>query len=182
MTGYVALLRAVNVGGRLVAMSELRSFAEELGFTEVRTFLNSGNLLFSSSKGSSRSIESELEREVESHLRLPVTFVVRGVSEWKSAIAANPFSKESDDDPSHLLVVFLKGPAASGAEERLRQAIRGRERGRVVGATAYVCYPEGIGTSKLTLPVIERAVGVAGTGRNWNTVTKIAEKLARPTG
>jgi uncharacterized protein (DUF1697 family) len=89
-------------------------------------------------------------------------------------MAANPFAEAASNDPSHLLVMPMKTAPAAGAEAALLAMIKGRELAQVIGACAYLVYPDGIGESKLTSAVIERALGVAGTARNWNTVTKLA--------
>lgn len=175
MTEYIALLRAINVGGHgKVGMAKLGRLATDLGFSHVRTFLQTGNLLLQANPRRTGTIEVELERAARDRLGLTTDIMVRTASEWAAALAGNPFEREAATDPAHLLVVFLKRPPAPGAERRLAAAIRGPERARVIGAEAYVVYPVGIGRSRLTLPVIETALGVKGTGRNWNTVTKLA--------
>ena len=87
------------------------------------------------------------------------------------------FQMLAREDPSHLLAAPLKAEPAAGAAERLSAAIKGRERAAVVGREAYLVYPDGIGRSALTMPVVERALGVRATGRNWNTVMKLAAML-----
>jgi len=175
MTMHVALLRAVNVGGRgKVGMADLRQLGVDLGFSEVKTFLQSGNLVFSSDPRPEAELELQLERAARDRLSLTTDVIVRTAKGWAAALARNPFPKEARNDPAHLVTVFLKGTPASGAGRRLQESVRGPERMRVVGPHAYIVYPEGIARSRLTLPVIERRLGFRGTGRNWNTVTKLA--------
>jgi uncharacterized protein (DUF1697 family) len=176
---YVALLRAVNVGGRTVPMASVRSVGEGAGYSNVRTFLQSGNLLFEAPAQRTAGVERRLEAETRSGIGVSTDYIVRTAAEWRAAIDENPFPNEARDAPAFLHVVFLKGPAADGADARLREAIRGREDARVRGRAAYVVYPDGAGRSKLTLRVIERAVGQRGTARNWNTVSRIAALLPR---
>lgn len=102
---------------------------------------------------------------------------VRDADAWAAAIAANPFEELAKADPSHLLLLTLKGAPAAGALEDLRAVIKGPEAVEVRGHEAYVTYPDGIGRSKLTIPVIERRLGHAATGRNWNTVLKLENAL-----
>ncbi len=176
----VALLRAVNVGGNSLPMADLRAFAEGLGFTDVKTLLQSGNLVFADAKGrSTAALSALLEKEAKARLGLETDFILRTPEEWRALIAANPFQKEAGADPAHLVVLPLKGDApGAGALEALRAAIVGSERVELRGRDLFAVYPDGIGRSKLTITIIERKLGgVRGTGRNWNTVLKIAALL-----
>jgi uncharacterized protein (DUF1697 family) len=175
MVKHIALLRAVNVGGTgKVKMAELREMAEAMGFTEVETLLQSGNLVFAA-KGKDENLEGRLEAELEAKLKVKAAVMVRSATAWREIIEANPFPKAAHADPSHLLVAPLKAKPATGAEAALQVAIRGPETAKVVGEAAYIVYPDGIGRSKLTSAVIEAKLGVKATGRNWNTVLKLAE-------
>jgi len=170
----IGLLRAINVGGRTVKMADLKAMAEGLGFTDARTLLQSGNLVFAGGTGDEAEVERALEAAAAARFGFDVDFIVRRAPEWAAMIAANPFPQEAIDDPSHLLAMPLKTAPATGGLTKLRTAIKGREQAEVVGRTAYLVYPDGIGASKLTIAVIERHLGVRGTGRNWNTVQKLA--------
>jgi uncharacterized protein (DUF1697 family) len=174
MTTLIALLRAVNLPGhKPVAMSDLREFAAELGFADVRSILQSGNLVFRSQTRSCARLERTLETEAENHLGLKTDFFVRTAEEWQAVIARNPFREEARRDPSHLLVMSLKDAPEAGAVKALQAAIKGREVVRADGRQAYIVYPDGIGRSKLTSVLIEAKLGTRGTGRNWNTVSKL---------
>ncbi|HEX6511768.1 MAG TPA: DUF1697 domain-containing protein [Chloroflexota bacterium] len=178
MAVYVALLRAVNVGGRgAVAMADLRRMLSELGFERVQTLLNSGNLVFSGDTNSGE-IEALLEREAARRLGVSTDFLVRDAQEWASMVAANPFPDEAEADPGHLLVVCLKNTPEPSQVQALQSAVQGPELVRAQGRALYITYPDGIGRSKLTIPVIEKKLGARGTGRNWNTVLKL-DGLAR---
>src|SRR6266851_4977799 len=105
----IALLRAVNVGGRKpVPMSDLRGWLEELGFSDVRSVLQSGNLVFRSDAVVGADIERFLEAEAAKRLQLHTDFFVRTIPEWKRIVERNPFGEEAERDPGHLLVLFLK--------------------------------------------------------------------------
>ena len=172
MSWRIALLRAVNVGGTgKLGMAELREFAAGLGLEEPQTLLQSGNLVFRS-KAAPAALERLLEAEAEARLGLQTAFLVRTAEQWAEALEANPMADEAAASPSGFLVVALKDAPAAGALEALRAAIRGRERAELVGRQAYIHFPDGIGRSKLTTAVIERALGM-GTGRNWNTALKL---------
>lgn len=174
MAMAIALLRAVNVGGRSVAMAELTALAERLGLQDVRSLLQTGNLVFRSSDPADASLETRLEAAARSSLGLDTAFMVRTAAAWAAALAANPFPAEAERDPGRLVLVTLKGTPEVGAIEALRAAIKGRERVELTADVLFAVYPDGIGRSKLTLPLIEKKLGTRGTGRNWNTATKIA--------
>jgi uncharacterized protein (DUF1697 family) len=171
---HIALLRAVNVGGRNpVAMSSLRELAADLGLDNPRTLLQSGNLVFGSDARSAADLERLLEREAAARLGLETDFMVRSASEWKSLIARNPFPAEAKADPGHLVVMFLEDAPRAADVKALASAITGRERVRADGRELYVVYPDGMGRSRLTNALIERKLGTRATGRNWNTVLKL---------
>jgi uncharacterized protein (DUF1697 family) len=96
------------------------------------------------------------------------------VPDWGAVIARNPFPNEAKADPAHLVVMFLKDAPDAKAVDQLNAAISGREVARAVGKQAYIVYPDGIGRSRLTTAIIEKKLGTRGTGRNWNTVLKLA--------
>ncbi len=170
----IALLRAVNVGGRKpVPMSDLRGWLEELGFADVRSLLQSGNVVFRSDAVGSADIERFLEAEAAKRLQLTTDFFVRTVPEWKGVVERNPFEEEAERDPSHLVVLFLKGVPGSANVEALQASISGPEIVRFDGRQAYAVYPAGIGESRLTIATIEKKLGMRCTGRNWNTVSKL---------
>ena len=173
-TTHIALLRAVNLGSHnKVAMAELRACLEAQGFTNVRTLLQSGNVVFSGGRRRTAALERQLEDAARATLALDTPFIVRTRDEWDALAAANPFPREAADDPGHLLLFCLKDAPPAGAGAALRAAIKGRERVRVLGREAYLVYPDGVGRSKLTVGLIERCLGSKGTGRNWNTVLKL---------
>jgi uncharacterized protein (DUF1697 family) len=173
LTTHVALLRAINVGGRkLVAMADLRDFLAGLGFADPRSLLQSGNLVFRSSR-SGVSLERWLEAEAKTRLGLETNFFVRTAAEWEEIVTHNPFPREAERDPGHLLTLFLKDAPGPAAVKALQAAITGPEVVRAWGRQAYIVYPEGIGRSKLTNALIEKKLGTRGTGRNWNTVLKL---------
>lgn len=171
---YITLLRGINVAGhKRVQMADLRGLLTHLGFTDVQSVLQSGNLLFRSEKRSTRQLEQLLKREAAKRIGLDTAFMVRTAREWTAVIAGNPFSKEAKRDPARLLVQFLKdGPRATSVEA-LRAAVTGPEMIHVDGRHAYIVYPNGVGRSRLTTALIEAKLGTRGTGRNWNTVLRL---------
>jgi uncharacterized protein (DUF1697 family) len=179
MSSHVALLRAVNLGPHnKVAMVNLCRVYADAGLREVRSLLQTGNVLFTSAVSSGAKLELALEKAALKDLGLQTDVFVRTATEWDALVDANPFSKEAKSDPSHLVVMALKDAPAAGAAAALQRAVKGRETTRVAGRHAFIVYPDGIGTSKLTTAVIERALGTRATGRNWSTVLKIAAALS----
>ena len=175
MTAAIALLRGVNLGAnRRVAMADLRGVFEALGLTGVRTLLASGNLVFDAPAAKAAGLEARAQSALAERLGLTTEVFVRTADEWRAMIAANPFTDAARDDPAHLVAMVLKN-APDGAPALNPP---GREQAQVVGRAAYIVYPDGIGTSVFTGARLDRALGVRGTGRNWNTVLKLAEMAA----
>lgn len=175
---YVALLRGVNVGGhRKIPMSDLRSFAADLGLEHPATLLQSGNLVFGTRKRLAAEIEAWLEREAEGRLGLRTDFIVRNADEWEQVVERNPFQREARADPGHLVVMFPKGRCSALAIDTLRAANRGPEAIQAVGRELYIFFPQGQGISKLPALMTAARLGTSVTGRNWNTVSKLLEAV-----
>jgi uncharacterized protein (DUF1697 family) len=156
------MLRGVNVGGnRMVKMEDLRKTFEKLGYTNVRTVLQSGNVIFDA---------KAKPRDLDKHLGTGV--IVRSQAELGRVIEANPYPGEAEDDPGHLLVVFLSGELKS--DEPLRKVATSAEKFVVKGHEIYIHFGEGAGRSKLAQSLTEKKLGVLCTARNWNTVRKLA--------
>jgi uncharacterized protein (DUF1697 family) len=130
-------------------MSGLRSLAE-LGFADAQSLLQSGNIVFQSDKRTGSELERLLEMETQKRLHMRADYFVRTSSEWKEIVTRNPFRDDARDDPSHLVVMFLKKAPATKDVEALQTSIKGPEIVRAEGKQAYIVYPEGIGRSKLT--------------------------------
>ena len=179
MTTHIALLRAVNVGGtKKIAMAQLRDFAAALGLGNARTLLQSGNLVFDSD-AASPALEERLAREAEKRLGLVTDFFVRTTKEWNAIVSQNPFPDEATRDPARFVALLLKKAPAATAVKALEAAITGRERIRAIGSQLYAVYPDGQGESRLTNKLIESKLDTRATGRNWNTVLKLAAVASR---
>lgn len=168
MPVYVALLRAVNVGGTgTLPMAELKAICQELGFADVATYIQSGNVLFRSALAEPE-VAAGLDAALAARMGKAPGVLLRSGKEMQAAANGSPFA---DAEPSRLLVSFLPEPPAADALDRL--VAPGGERVAVVGREIYVHYPDGAGRSKLKLPALK-----AGTARNLNTVRKLAEMAA----
>jgi uncharacterized protein (DUF1697 family) len=174
-TVYIALLRAVNVGGRnSVAMAELRALCDDLGLSGARTILQSGNVVFRSALARAKIVPL-LEAEIAQRFGVKADVVLRSAREWTALVEANPFPREAIDDPAHLHVMCCVQAPSAAAVSALAAAIVGRETVQAVGRDLYLVYPDGAGNSRLTNAMIERYLTTRGTARNWNTVRKLAE-------
>jgi uncharacterized protein (DUF1697 family) len=174
MTRYVALLRGINVGGRTrVAMADLRRLAVDLGHAKVETYLQSGNLLFSSA-AEPAGLAGELERRLADDLGVSVTILLRTGEELAQVVAGNPFLGGSAD-PAKLHVTFL-----AEAPDRARAAALVAPAGQpdqlsLVGTEVYLYCPDGYGRTKLNNAFLERRLGVAATTRNWKTAGRLRD-------
>ena len=163
MTGYVALLRGVNLGKRQLRMDDLRRVGAELGLHEPQTFIASGNLLFQSDK-SEKALKAELEKALEQHMGAPVGVMIRTTDEMAGIAASSPF----DVPGNRAVAIFLDHAPPADAADHARNLTN--ERIEVGKREIYVHYPDGQGPSKLVIPAAAK-----GTARNMNTVAKLAE-------
>lgn len=176
MGRMVALLRAVNVGGRKLPMAELRPIAETLGWGDFTTYIQSGNLVFSAA-GKVAALETQLEAAIAERFGLDVPVMIRTAAQWAKLAAANPFPEAAVDEPSRLMMLISKRPPAADAAQRLTERAKAGEQVRPAGGALWFHYPQGAGTSKLTPSLIDRLVGSPATARNWRTVHKLQEML-----
>ena len=169
MTSYIALLRAVNVGGTgKLPMTELHSMCEELGFSKVKTYIASGNVVFQA-KLPETKVKQALEKAMATYAGKPVDVLVRTAAEMAAIVKANPFS---DRAPNATVAIFLDAPPPA---DTIKQATGVQdEEIRLGRREIYVHYGAGMGTSKLKIPAAKN-----GTARNINTIAKLAEMAAR---
>jgi uncharacterized protein (DUF1697 family) len=171
---YIALLRAVNVGGNILKMERLRALWAELGLTNIRTYVQSGNVVFEAAQNPEAWLP-DLERKLEGQTRLPVSVLVRTPAQMGRLIATNPFLRQPDVDPKKLHVTFLSSVPTPPAVDALRAIDTGSDQFQLVGAHIYLYCPAGFADVKLTSKVIEKILSVKATTRNWNTVNKLHE-------
>ncbi|HWG21350.1 MAG TPA: DUF1697 domain-containing protein [Terracidiphilus sp.] len=183
MPTYIALLRAVNVGGYgKLSMAALRNLLEELGYRRVTTYIQSGNAVFDAN-GSTAKIARELGAALEKHMHAPVGVIVRTPEELDRIIAGNPFADEAAADGARVHVGFLSAPAPASAAAGLQRIVdqypNRRDRFHLSGHTLYLHLPDGAADTKFTAKALDKILGGAGTARNWNTVLKLREMAAR---
>jgi len=176
MTTYIGVLRAINLGSHnKIAMSDLRAMLEKIGFEDPKTLILSGNVVFKCASSSCDKVEQMLEAASTKQLGVTTDYFVRTAKEWQGIIAANPFKKEAKNDPARLIMMCLRDAPSTDQVKALQAAIKGREIVKASGRQAYIVYPDGQGRSRLTIQLIEKALGTRGTARNWNTVLKLGE-------
>ena len=168
MTHYVALLRAVNVGGTgKLPMSELKAMCEAVGFTDVCTYIASGNVLFTSKLGAS-AVKKKLEHPLHDYAGKPVGVLIRSAAEMAQVLADNPFPEAPGN---RVVAIFLDAaPPASALDDVTHQKQEQLACGK---REIYVHYGDGMADSRLTIPAAR-----AGTARNINTIAKLAELAA----
>ena len=165
MTRFVALLRAVNVGGTgKLPMSDLKVMCLDAGFTRVETYIASGNVVFES-KATPAKVKAELEKRLQAYAGKPVGVIVRSAAEMQAVLKANPFPKA---EPKFTYAIFLDEPPPADAL-KLASGVRD-EKMRLGRREIYVHYGTGMGSSKLKIPAARQ-----GTARNMNTVAKLVQ-------
>jgi uncharacterized protein (DUF1697 family) len=176
MPTWIALLRAVNLGARnKVSMPRLRDELTTDGFGDVRTYVQSGNIVARAPQRSAAAVAKRIATLIEREFDLSVPVVVRTPGEIDAVIEANPFPAAARERPKQLHVSFLAGdPDADGASA-LHDDEATRDACRVVGRQLYIDYATGVHGSRLTPAYFERRLGVEGTARNWRTVLALAE-------
>ena len=179
-TRVIVLLRGINVGGRrAVPMADLRQLAGAAGYAEVETYIQSGNLVLTTTEATA-TVEATLERAIAKRFGFEVSVTARTAAAWARAIAANPFADAATERPSHLLLGLSKRPPSRDTAAQLRPHATLGERVEVRGDAIWLDYLGGVGKSKLSPAVLDRAVGSPVTARNWTTVRKLAEMARTP--
>ena len=172
---WVVLLRAVNLGSRnKVPMAKLRSLLEEAGYGDVRTYIASGNVLLDGPR-SGTALARELERIVAGEFGVDTTAIVRKPAELAALVKDHPFGR----DTSRSHVVFLAGRPTAAAAKRLAATDHSPDRGVLAGKDVYVQYGAGVRDARLSAARLQSLLGVAGTHRNWRTVSALAELAAQ---
>jgi uncharacterized protein (DUF1697 family) len=176
MSTYVILLRAVNLAGHgMLPMADFRKLLAGLGFENIETYIQSGNAVVDS-KSSAATVAKAVAAALERLTGAPAGVVVRTHEQMDRVIRENPFVAEAADG-ARVHVGFLAGPAAkeaiAGLDRIVAQYPKRRDRYRLIGDTLYLHLPDGAADTKFTGKSLDKALGVMGTARNWNTVLKL---------
>jgi uncharacterized protein (DUF1697 family) len=175
MPSYVAMLRGINVSGsKPVKMDALRASFEALGFKNVRTYVQSGNVVFEAKERAAAPLGPKIVARIKRDFGYDVPVLVLGASELARVVEENPLVRQRGIDLTKLHVTFLAGAPAAAGLKKMEGLSSGRDAFSCLGTTIYLLCPDGYGNTKLSNNAFERAVGASATTRNWKTVTTLA--------
>lgn len=178
MTTFVFLFRGINVGGhQKVRMDELKELHVSLGFRDVVSYIQSGNIVCTSDDADTAQVQKCIEDDFGKRFGFRVGVVVRTSTELREIIEKNPFQNQPDRESKWVVVLFLATHPTALAWEELLKTYVGPEELFLLGQEVYIYYPDGIGRSKLSQSFLERKLKTSGTARNWNTVLKLQELM-----
>jgi len=173
---YISILRGINVGGnRKILMKDLKSLYEGLGFAEVETYIQSGNVVFESEQNT--DLEEKIQQSIAKTFGFDVPVIIRTADEWAKSIVNNPFWKEKDADTDRLHLTCLKEVPSPELIEKIKMFQYLPDRCEIIGKDVFIFCAAGYGTSKLTNPFFESKLKVQATTRNWKTVMKLHEMI-----
>lgn len=172
MNTYISMLRGINVAGKKrIKMDELKALYESLGFKNVKTYIQSGNVVFQCSDSNASKLVKKIGEEIKQSFGLTVTVVIRTKEEYKQVIKRNPFQ---DKDLSKLHITFLSESVENPPIKRLEMAKSGMEEFDLSGKEIYLFCPNGYGRTKLTNNFFEKQLNISATTRNWRTVNALS--------
>jgi uncharacterized protein (DUF1697 family) len=175
MTTFVALLRSVNVAGHgRLAMADLKQSFVALGYTDVSTYIQTGNVIFHSPSKSLPKLVLAIEQQLEHDFGDTPAVILRTAPDLVRVLAASPFPKKGAD-PSRHHVTFLAEPPDKQHLTAFAAPASGQDEMAIIGQEVYVYTPDGYATTKLNGTLLERRLGVVSTTRNWNTVARLAD-------
>jgi uncharacterized protein (DUF1697 family) len=183
MAVIISMLRGVNVGGHnMIKMDALRALYESLKLRDPHTYVQSGNVVFRTDERDLVQLSRRIENGIERSFHFRPDVIVRTIAELRDAIARNPFATRRGIEPSKLLVTFLAGDPSAEAREKVLKIKTDPDELSISGREVYIYYPAGMGRSKLSWIAVANALKTSGTGRNWNSVTKLLEIAERLEG
>lgn len=175
MATFIALLRGINVSGhKKIPMADLRALGTGCGYKDVQSYIQSGNLIFTSS-GAEAELEAELEKAIAARFGFAVDVLVRSAQKWPALLAGNPFPQAAVAEPNLLMLALAKRPPHKDAVAALRERAKHGERIEAAGEAIWFHYAQGVAGSKLSPALIDRLVGSPVTARNVRTAHKLAE-------
>jgi uncharacterized protein (DUF1697 family) len=181
MAVIISMLRGVNVGGHnRIKMDALRAIYQSLGLRDPQTYVQSGNVVFRTDKRDLATLAKRIEDAIERGAGFRPAVILRICSELRDVIARNPFAKRSGIEPNRLLVNFLASDPGPETRDKVMGLKTEPEELRMDGRELYIYFPNGMARPKMSWAMLEKTLKVPGTGRNWNSVTKLlemAEKL-----
>lgn len=180
MKTFIGLLRGINVGGHnKIPMSDLRRLCSEIGWANVQTYIQSGNLVFSTS-GRPAALEVELQHAIERRFGFSIPIIIRAAEDWPTYIKTNPFLKACEKEPHLVMLCLSKTSPKTDAVKGLRERASNGESIVQAGDALWIHFPNGVARSKLSPTVLDRMAGSSVTARNWLTVLKLHELTNQP--
>ncbi len=180
LVNYIFMIRGINVGGhKIVKMDALRKSFEKVGFKDVQTYVQSGNVMAKGPKQATGALEEKVRKQILKDFGYEVKVMVRSAEEMEAVIRANPFAKDASNDVTRLHVTFLSGAPESAGVKLMAKISAGSDQYHCCGQEVYLYCPGGYGVSKLSNNALEKALSRNATTRNWNTVTKLREMAGR---
>lgn len=180
MKTYISILRGVNVSGKnKLKMEELRSLYASLGFTQVRSYVQSGNVVFDAPATTIDALEKKLQAAITRQFGMEVPVLVKDAAAWVKIVEQNPFLPEMKDHSAQLHVTFLSQKPEQKAVEKLAAVAAGEDKFILKEENLYLYCPNGYGNTKLSNTTIEKKLQVTATTRNWRTVNELMA-LATP--
>jgi uncharacterized protein (DUF1697 family) len=174
MSVVIAMLRGVNVGGnKKLNMEALRTLCAGLGLRDVKTYIQSGNLIFRDDTGDAEAAARRIEDAIQKKFGFRPDVIVRTASDLSKVIANNPFAGRPEVAPNRLLAVFMAGTPSQQARKQVLAIPGEPEELHIKGRELYIYYPNGMAHPKIPLVRIEKLLATSSTGRNWNTVNKL---------
>jgi uncharacterized protein (DUF1697 family) len=174
MPVYIAMLRGVNVGGHnRIKMEQLRRSFETLGFEQIRTYIQSGNVVFKATRTSPAALSTKIGEKILSDFGFAVPVVCRTVDELSQTIDSNPFLNQRGIDPEKLHVTFLSDTPASAAVKKIEALTIAPDQSLCLGKEIYLYLPNGVSESSLMKVLLGRGLSVVTTTRNWKTVNAL---------
>jgi uncharacterized protein (DUF1697 family) len=176
MGTYISMLRGINVGGaKKILMKDLADLYELCGFTGIKTYVQSGNVVFESTEKSPETVSRIIEKKIEKKYKFHADVLVRTAGDLEKVLAQNPFLKERGLDPGILYVTFLSGAPDAQSLSLLSNVNSGTDRFAMAGREIFVSCPGGYGRTKLSNNFFEAKLKRIATTRNWKTVTMLHE-------
>jgi uncharacterized protein (DUF1697 family) len=176
MPVIISMLRAVNVGGHnQIRMDALRTLYESLGFEDVQTYVQSGNVIFRARQKNLPALATKIQDAIEQAVGFRPAVLVRTTDEIRRAVVGNPFASRRNIEPGKLLMTFLAAEPGPESQLVLDGLKKHPEELHLKGRELYIYFPNGAGKSKLPWSSVEKLLKVQGTARNWTSVTKMLE-------
>ncbi len=180
MTRFVSLFRGINVGGnKSVRIDALKELHTSLDLWDVQTYIQSGNVVFTSDNPNVAQIQKNIEDSFAQKFGFQVNVMVRTAGEFNVIIENNPFQNQPMKESKWIVAMFLASDPIGTAQDDIQKTYSGPEELHIIGQEVFIYYPEGMGRSKLTNTLLEKKLKTMGTARNWNTVLKLQQMMQR---